>query len=113
MRSFWLVSPNVKNHNASVPAWKRASIKGRAAFIGYKPGKHHIANRFAYSIEPRDVILIARRHEWAPEIVGFGVVKGPSLRSLKGLKTPETFGAVRTLSPFVAMGSTPGNIKTD
>jgi hypothetical protein len=36
MRSYWLLSPNIKNHNQTVPEWKRAFIKGRAAFIGYK-----------------------------------------------------------------------------
>jgi hypothetical protein len=74
MRSYWLLSPNIKNHNQTVPEWKGAFIKGRAAFIGYKPGHHPIGNRFANRIVPGDVIMIATRHEWAREIVGFGVV---------------------------------------
>jgi hypothetical protein len=111
MRSFWLVSPNVKNHNESVPEWKRASLRGRAAFIGYEPGRHPLGNRFANKIVPGDIILVARRHHWTPEIVCLGVVNGPARQSLKEVKTPERFGAARTLSPFLAIDKAPSNLK--
>jgi hypothetical protein len=110
-RSFWLVSPNVNNQNSDVPEWKRASIRGRVALMGYEPGRHPIANRFVGAIAPGDVILIARRHHWAPEIVGFGVVKGPARRTLQGVKTPAKVGAIRKLSPFIVINKAPGNLK--
>ena len=105
-----MVSPNVKNHNPTVPGWKRASVRGHAAFMGYKPGDHQIGYRFVHEIVPGDVILIARRHHWAPEIVGFGVVKGGAKRTTKLVKTPEHFGAMRQLSPFVATSKAPADI---
>lgn len=110
-RSFWLVSPNVKNQDWSVPLWKRATVRGRAAFMGYQPGRHPIADRFVTDIAPGDVILIARRHHWAPEIVGFGVVQGPAGRSVPGVKTPAKFGAARRLFPFVPKSEAPRHLE--
>jgi hypothetical protein len=107
MRSYWLVSPNVKNHNPTVSDWKRASVRGRAAFMGYGPGDNQIGRRFVHEIKPGDIILIARRHKWAPEIVGFGIVKGGAKQTTKVVKTPEHFGAMRRLSPFVATSKAP------
>jgi hypothetical protein len=110
MRSYWIVSPNVRYNESMVSDWRRASILGRAAFMGWKPGDHPIGDRFANEIVPGDVILIARRHHWAPEIVGFGVVKGQAKRTVKTVKTPQSFGSMRRLSPFFATNHAPARI---
>ena len=71
---------------------------------------HDLGRKFASVIKPNDVILIARRYKNRPEVVGFGVVVGKSRRSLKGLKTPQTFGSLRVLSPFIAFNELPPHL---
>lgn len=110
MKSYWVVSPNVNNNEATVSAWRQASVLGCAAFMGWKPGEHQIGDRFVHQIVPGDVILIARRHHLQAEIVGFGVVKGNAKRSIRGVATPEGFGAVRKLSQFTPISRTPAGI---
>jgi hypothetical protein len=110
MRSYWIVSPNVRYNESTVSDWRRASVLGRAAFMGWKPGDNHIGDRFAHEIVPGDVILIARRHDFEPEIVGLGIVKGEAQRTIKGVKTPQSFGAVRRLSPFVPISRAPTRV---
>jgi hypothetical protein len=62
---------------------------------------HVIGRRFAKKVAPEDVILIARRHNGKPEIVGLGVVQGSAelesaggktKRYIKGMKTRGTSG---------------------
>lgn len=36
-RTYWVVSPNVKNDNRSVGEWRQASVTTRAAFMGWDP----------------------------------------------------------------------------
>ena len=86
-RRFWAVSPNVSNNNLTVSRWKQASIKWKAAFMGWKPDDHQhkqIGYKFANVVRPNDVLLIARRHENKPEVVGCGVVVGTFKTGLKG-----------------------------
>lgn len=113
-RSFWVVSPNVRNHRGTVQVWKRASITAHAAFMGWWPdetGHGGIGYRFAHTVVPRDIIMIARRLSGAPDLVGIGVVTGGFERRLKGFKPPEEFGSLRRLSPFVAVDRAPRRIR--
>ena len=110
MRSYWVVSPNVRYNESTVSDWRRASVLGHAAFMGWTPGDHQIGDRFAHEIAPGDVVLIARRHRFEPEIVGFGIVRGEAQRSIKSLKTPQSFGAMRKLSPFVPISRVPTRV---
>ena len=59
-KSFWVVSPNVRDNNRTVSAWKRASLKFGAAFMGYRPddrGHMAIGYKFAEKIGPRDIVF--------------------------------------------------------
>jgi hypothetical protein len=110
MRSYWVVSPNVRYNEATVSEWRQASVLGHAAFMGWGPRRKQIGYRFAHKIAPGDVILIARRHRNKPEIVGFGIVSGEYKRTIKGLKTPDSFGSIRKLSPFIPVSEAPERI---
>jgi hypothetical protein len=113
-KSFWVVSPNVRNSNRTVSAWKRASLNFKAAFMGYRPddrGHMAIGYKFAEKIRPRDIVLIARRHHQDPDLVGFGVVKGKFKKRLRGFKAPERWhGSLRLLVPFKAVVTLPDEI---
>jgi hypothetical protein len=112
-RSYWVVSPNVRNNEATVPDWKQASLVGHAAFMGWKPddrGHKGIGFRFAHVIKSGDIILIARRHKHRPDIVGFGVVNGNYKTRLRSIKTPQSFGSLRRLSPFIPWSAIPPGI---
>ena len=117
-KSYWVVSPNVRYDEATVGDWRQASVTGRAAFMGWSPNDwahNQMGPKFAGKTERGirlgDVILIARRHNFEPEIVGFGVVHGQFARRVRGLKTPESFGSLRRLRPFVPWtGEPPGHV---
>jgi hypothetical protein len=113
VKSYWVVSPNVRNNEATVSDWRQASVLARAAFMGWKPdNRDHkaIGYKFAHVIKPGDVILIARRHKHEPEVVGFGVVNGKYKRRLSTTKAPEYFGSLRSLSPFVPLSRPPRDV---
>jgi hypothetical protein len=68
-RTYWVVSPNVKNDNRTVGEWRQASVDVQAAFMGWYPDDPEhgqmgpkFAGKVDGGIEPGDVILIARRH---------------------------------------------------
>lgn len=112
-RRFWVVSPNVRNSNQTVSEWRQASVAQEAAFMGYEPmgqDNKHIGYKFANVVCPNDILLIARRYENKPEIVGLGVVVGPYKTKLKGFSPPEQFGSLRRLSPFKPMSAAPPNL---
>ncbi len=113
-RSYWVVSPNVRRNEKTVPDWRQASVLGRAAFMGWEPDdrRHKQMGRtFAHQIQPKDIILIARRHNSEPEIVGFGIVHGEFKKRIKGIKIPdEGFGSLRNLRPFIAQSRAPAHI---
>src|SRR6266487_3846997 len=93
-RLYWVVSPNVKNSNATVGEWAKLSLRARAAFMGW-PLNPPMGRRFAgvrkQGIIPGDVILIARRHRGEPQIVGLGVVHGKYLQKIEGINAPDNF----------------------
>jgi len=121
-RHYWVVSPNVKRHPKTVEHWKKASIEHCVAFMGYWPDEvehGQMGRKFAGvtephipSIKPDDVILIARRHELEPDLVGFGVVHGKYARNLKGFKPPEgeEIGSLRKLKRFKHIRKLPSGI---
>lgn len=117
-RSYWVVSPNVRNNEETVGAWRRVSVRSRAAFMGWYPNDMAhgqigpaFAGKTKNGIKPGDIILIARRHNHVPEIVGFGIVRGKFMDRIVGLKTPGSFGSLRRLQPFVPWsGATPANV---
>ncbi len=106
----WVVSPNVSPGTpGSLSVWKQIMLRKHAAIMGWGLD-HVIGRRFAKEVAHEDIILIARRHNGKPEMVGLGVVQGPAelgsaggktKRSVKGMKTPRHFGSLRKLSPFV------------
>jgi hypothetical protein len=116
-KSYWVVSPNVRYRESTVSAWSQASVRAQAAFMGWYPGdwKHgqmgpKFAGRTERGIKPGDVILIARRYRNEPQIVGFGVVRGDFARRIAGFKTPQTFGSLRKLRPFIPWTSIPRDV---
>ena len=103
-RRYWVVSTNVQNEEATVPDWRAASVVGHAAFMGYGPeDRDHNGSgyKFAHEVKPGDRIVIARRHNNEPEIVGLGIVRGGYQRSLPGTKLPSKPGSLRRLSRFL------------
>jgi hypothetical protein len=102
-RRYWVVSPNVNYNEKTVSAWGRASVLGRAAFMGWGPNHKRIGDKFAHKIASGDVILIARRHKFSAQLVGFGVVLDDYKTRIKGVEIPEggSFGSLRNLAPFV------------
>lgn len=109
-RQYWVVSPNVRNSSRTVDKWRRASVRWKAAFMGWGPDQRDhkaLGYNFAHRILPGDVILIARRHLNEPEIVGFGTVVGEFKTGLRGFKPPESFGALRKLRPFQPFSRAP------
>jgi hypothetical protein len=118
LHNYWVVSPNVRNNERTVGAWREASVREQAAFMGYEPDERitkQIGPKFAGMTEPGitpgDRILIARRHHRKPEIVGFGIVRGQFKKRLKGFKPPQTFGSLRRLLPFKAWSGEPSGIR--
>lgn len=115
--SYWVVSPNVNNTEDNVEEWRQAMVRMRAAFMGYGPSDNEhaqIGPRFAgklpRSVQAGDRVLIARRHDKAPVIVGFGVVHGPAVRRLRGFAPPGHLGSVRMLKPFRAWSRPPTGV---
>jgi hypothetical protein len=113
-RSYWVVSPNVRNNEETVDSWRRVSVRSKVAVMGWYPheiGHGKIGPTFAgkteQGIKPGHVIMIARRHHHKPEIVGFGIVRGECMKRIAGLKAPETFGCLRRLRPFVPWSGPP------
>jgi hypothetical protein len=109
-RRFWVVSPNVRNTERTVPEWSQASRVWKAAFMGYSPSDRtskRIGYKFAHAVRPNDVLLIARRHRSKPEVVGFGVVRGPFETDLRGFNPTEKFDSLRRLRPFKKLNAAP------
>jgi hypothetical protein len=108
-RRYWVVSPNVRGNESTVSEWRAASVLHKAAFMGWG-FDHRLGHKFANTIFPDDVILLARRHSGEPEIVGFGKVRGTFKRRLPGLRPPATFGSARMLSPFIPISRPPKDL---
>ena len=113
-KRYWVVSPNVNNDETTVGDWRRASVLNQAAFMGWSPNDEEhkqMGPKFAGNTEngtkPGDVILIARRHNLEPEIVGVGEVVGKAIKRIPGPVIGDGFGSARRLKPFVAWSGSP------
>jgi len=106
-RQYWVVSPNVMFRENTVEDWKKEILRTHAAIMGYD-SRHNTGRRFANDVQPGDIILIARRHDWKPDVVGFGVVIG----KLKKQRFPMSDRPVyiRELNPFIPMEQKPEDI---
>jgi hypothetical protein len=120
-KKYWVVSPNVKNKEKTVPFWKEASILEQAAFVGWEPDnpEHIMGPKFAglskKGILPGDLVLIARRSGGKSDVVGFGIVHGEykNIKELKNFKLPKDetdSGSMRNLQPFVEYREPPSSI---
>lgn len=117
-RNYWVISPNVINQEKTVPDWKKEILRTHSAMIGWSPddyGHSQIGPKFAgktkNSIHNGDVILIARRYRWEPDIVGFGVVDaGCTKRKFNFSKYTVYF---RNLKPFISISELPEDIPFD
>jgi hypothetical protein len=121
-KKYWVVSPNAKNNLKTVTEWKKASIREQAAFMGWESddyGHNQIGPRFAGEIEqgimPGHVVMIARRDRGKPDVVGFGIVHGKSIKikELKGFKPPRNdsdSGSLRKLLQFTLCDSLPKDV---
>lgn len=107
---YWVVSPNVKNQEKTVEDWKRVILRTRAAIMGWKPGdkRHRIGPRFANDVQIGDIILIARRHDWKPDVVGFGMVIGEYRERRFRMSDAPVY--VRELKPFIPVQQEPEGI---
>jgi hypothetical protein len=109
---YWVVSPNVRFKSRTVNDWRQASVKWKAAFMGWQPDdyQHRLGPKFARAIQPGDTILIARRFGGEPETVGFGTVVGEFKTRLNGFKPHEPFGSLRQLDHFIPMSRPPDSL---
>jgi len=117
-RQCWIVSPNVKHRSKTAPGWIEISRRLHAAFMGYGPNRtdHILGRKFAGEqpphipgVLPNDIILIARRHNWRPQIVGLGVVRGEFERMTFNNLSSETV-TVRNLNPFKSLDKPPPGV---
>ena len=117
-RHYWVVSPNVKDDENTVGEWRNESKLNRAAFMGYEPDYYdhdQSGPKFAGTIKqgiigimPGDVVLIARRKDGEPDIVGFGIVQGNY--ATKVLDPSPDVVSLRRLSPFKPRSRWPSGI---
>lgn len=114
-RQYWVVSPNVMNQEKTVRDWKEEILRARAAIMGWPPdeyGHGQIGPKFAgktdRSVQRGDIVLIARRHNWAPEVVGFGLVKGECREDQFSASDRRVY--LRDLEPFKPLGRAPKGI---
>lgn len=105
-RKYWVVSPNVNNRKEVLKHWRREILMRESAYMGY--GKDHpIGLRFANEIKRGDIVLIARRHNGEPQIIGFGVATGELERSTTDLRIYPQYRFKHKLKPFQPGGRAP------
>lgn len=117
-RQYWIVSPNVKDDEDTVEGWNKLSRRLRVAFMGYGPNKsdHILGRKFAGTqpshisgIRWNDRIIIARRHDWKPQIVGLGIVRGEFKRKTFKALSSETV-SLRNVVPFKSFNRPPSGV---
>jgi len=106
-RQYWVVSPNVKFEEKTVADWKKEILRTHAAIMGYD-SRHSTGRRFADDVRPGDIILIARRHNWAPDVVGLGVAIGECKERRFRIADAPVY--VHELSPFMSLEEEPEGI---
>jgi len=112
---YWVVSPNVKNNEKTVGAWKEEILRARTAIMGWAPdeyGHGQMGPKFAgktnRSIQRGDIILIARRYGGGPDMVAFGVVKDACRKAR--FRQPNDYAYRRGLEPFKPWDRAPQGI---
>jgi hypothetical protein len=108
VRRFWVVSPNVQNHPATLEQWKGLIRENEAAFIGWGP-QDRIGAIFVTEVRIGDVILIARG-AINKQLVACGRVKTKARQDNKRLHTPppdslDYHGCYRLLHPFKTLAA--------
>lgn len=115
-RNYWVVSPNVKDDEKTVEAWKQKILDEEAAIIGWGPDDYRPKNwmgpRFAGketpSVQQRDVILIARSRK-NKDVVAVGVVDGGyQSRTYPELSVEPVY--LRHLKRFTELLEVPGDV---
>lgn len=116
-RRYWVVSPRVDGIERNVENWKKEIIGRRSAMLGYPrdyvKGRNWMGPKFAGegdpSVQPGDVVLIARSNNLAADIIGFGVVKGRvRVRRFTSLWDQDV--QLRQLAPFRERAEAPENV---
>ncbi len=112
-RQYWVVSPNAKHdrtkNQETVEKWKEVICRNHVAIMGWSPD-HDIGRRFKDEIRLGDIVLIARRKDWEPDVVGLGIVKG----ECKEKVYPNIYDEpayVRKLRPFVLVQEAPASVR--
>jgi hypothetical protein len=118
-RRYWVVSPNVKDDRTrdqeTVRQWKNVISHDHVAIMGWSPEDyklgHGVGPKFAHDIRVGDIVLIARRYDWKPDVVAVGTVSGDSKEENKYRRIyakEPTF--VRPLRPFVPIHESPPSV---
>jgi hypothetical protein len=114
---YWVVSPNVKDdrtkNQETVEKWKEVIRRDHVAIMGWAPEEkkrgHGVGPRFAQDVQKGDIVLIARRKNLKPDVVGLGVVKGECEEKLYPAIYDDHV-CVRKLRPFVLLQETPRGV---
>lgn len=68
---YWVVSPNVKIHDEPQSAWVKSIIQTQRAFMGWDTSNEK--GRIFKKIQVGDIILIAQRQDWKPNVFLCGI----------------------------------------
>lgn len=97
-RTYWVVSPNVKN-NDEEDRWKKFLSTNPYSFIGWDEDNRY-GNTFINTIKKGDVIINAQRKNWESYIFGIGIVSNDKCEWKEIENTPS--GAYcRELYPYL------------
>ena len=97
-RTYWVVSPNVKN-NEEEHLWKDFISDNPYSFIGWG-AENKIGNNFINDIKKGDVIINAQRKNWKPYVYGIGIVAEDKCE-WKELKEMPSGAYCRILYPYL------------
>lgn len=76
-KRYWVVSPNVKNHEEPENEWIKAIIETERAFMGWSTDNEK--GRTFSNIKPGDMILIAKREKWKPKVILCGIASSEAV----------------------------------
>jgi hypothetical protein len=115
VHKYWIVSPNVTNQPPIISKWKKEILKLHSAMMGWSPddyGHSQLGPKFAgktnNSVQVGDVVLVARRYQGEPDLVGFGVTNGNT--QLTKFSFSENRVQIRQLDPFITLSELPEDI---
>lgn len=116
-RRYWIISPNVKNDEKTIEAWKKQILRTSKAIMGWAPDDydhgHQWGPKFAgktnRSIQHGDIVLIARRYQSNLDMVAFGLVKGACRKAY--FRQFDEYAYQRRLEPFKPWSRVPQGIQ--